>query len=113
MLSYLKPFHPELPLDPRTILKTKTAEIIEFDEGQFIYYGIENQIKKLYTVNQLLSCSGTIGLYLDLNIDGLQVFKSRSTSFWPILVSCFNIKNSNPFIPGIFMVRKNLMLISF
>lgn len=70
----LKIFHPYLnflPLDPRTILKTKTAPIEKLDSGEFIYYGVETQIRKT-----AIDMSESI-IKLDINIDGVQAFKSR------------------------------------
>lgn len=50
-------------------------------DGAYKYFGIKNGIKELIGKNLVKSRS----IALDLNIDGLPLFKSSSTQFWPIL----------------------------
>ena len=96
--------HPQLPSDPRTLLKTKTAELTNVGEGLFTYFGIENGIRS----NLVLDDLNIKTLYLNFNIDGIPIYKSVGTSFWPILCSMskslFVTSNSpvKPFIVAIY-----------
>ena len=61
------------------------------------------KLKKIASSVQL----NLLTLRLDVNIDGTQVYKSRNTSFWPIIISrCnFQVYSHNsvcPFIPAIY-----------
>lgn len=106
LLKILKPTHHYLPLDPRTLLNTKSSTIEMNDNGEFAYFGLEENILKYAS---LYDKSITI-VKLDINIDGIPVFKSRGTSFWPILCSIDNsfdyeYNSIHPFIVAIFYGR--------
>ena len=77
LLHILHKYHSELPLDPRTLLKNdilvESLEIENFDEGQFVYFGIGNSIKKCYDFFDLLTHNTIL---LDINIDGVPVYRS-------------------------------------
>ena len=47
LLGILQPYHTELPLDPRTLLGTKSFEIEANGNGHFVYFGLEENIKKI------------------------------------------------------------------
>lgn len=107
VLKIFHPFHPELPLDPRTILRTKSAEIQSVTNGEFVYFGLINGIKN----NIRFSLSETDTIKIDINIDGVPIFKSCNTSFWPILCSTDNsvsyeFNAVSPFIVAIFYGSK-------
>jgi hypothetical protein len=59
LLKILKLYHPELPLSSRTVMKTprKTEEVVMVQGGEFIYVGIENQIRKLIDLRQVIEYS--------------------------------------------------------
>lgn len=72
---------PSLPRDPRTFLCTpKTNKIEYIANGQFWYAGIENKLRKI-----LKTADNSMELQLNFHVDGLQLFKSSSKQFWPIL----------------------------
>jgi hypothetical protein len=106
LLSILQPYHEQLPRDARTLLKTpKTYEIrnLTNNEGQYHHFGIQNGIMScLKHVDNLMS---EITLNLQFNVDGLPLFKSSCTEFWPIL--CM-VKQSaaKPFLVGLYCGRK-------
>ena len=82
LLHILQPIHPELPLDPRTLLCTgKASGIIPTSGGYYYHFGIEKTITRWVTSSQF---SGG-DVCLQINIDGLPVFKSRHLQLWPIL----------------------------
>ena len=87
LLSILNKYHPELPLDPRTLLRTpKTYLIRNLDTGgEMCYFGINKGIQRLAD-NGILSClQQTDVIQLQFNIDGLPLFKSSNMQLWPIL----------------------------
>lgn len=96
LLKVLKPFHPELPKDPRTLLGIKgTAISQEMSGGSFCYFGLSHKIQ------DFINTFWRTGIVpLKVNIDGLPLFKSDSTQLWPILVQ---IDNRKPFVVGMFV----------
>lgn len=69
------------PADGRTIFKSSNFEIQPLGTGKFVYCGIVEKIVNFVKLspNQIQSVE------LDINIDGLPLFKSSSTQLWPIL----------------------------
>lgn len=106
LLGILKQYH-NLPGDPRTILGTKTHEETPVIEGSMVYFGLEKNIR-----NNFQFASAEIDeLKLDVSIDGVPIYKSVGTSFWPILCSISNsmpyeVGLANPFIVGIYCGKK-------
>lgn len=85
LLVILKFYHPTLPKDGRTLLKTKTIyNIKSVAGGVFHYCGILNSIWKI--LDKVWSTVPDKQAFkLQLNFDGLPLCKSTSTQFWPIL----------------------------
>lgn len=76
-----------LPKNHRSLLKTQVnLEIVETAGGSLWYNGIEKSIKQLFST---IDCDITVSL--NVNIDGLPLYKSSKTSFWPILASIHGI----------------------
>lgn len=85
LLSILRVHHTFLPKDGRSLLKTKTQYVMEkLAGGCFYYFGV---LKTLSDTLETLSCKvqDRHWFKLQLNIDGLPLFKSSSVQFWPIL----------------------------
>lgn len=88
-----------LPCDPRTLLST-TRQRIE----------IKNMLNGLYWHNGLRFCLETyfqnlenpMSISLNINIDGIPVFKSSKTQLWPILFAIHEIEEFVPMVIGIF-----------
>ncbi|KAJ8942087.1 hypothetical protein NQ314_010160, partial [Rhamnusium bicolor] len=100
LLHILSPFHPELPLDSRTLLKTpKYIETKKLETGEYYHFGLLDILKNLLLKHDFTE---TI-LQLSVNIDGLPLFHSTNTQLWPILglIKNSDIK-SKPFAIGIF-----------
>lgn len=89
--------HPELPVDARTLLKTpRTVECVENCGGQFIYLGIKNGIKRCF---EHLSDFPKTHIELQVNADGVPLFKSTGIQVWPILGL---FEGSYPFLIAVF-----------
>lgn len=85
LLTILKVHHSSLPKDGRTLLKTKTRyNISSIAGGVFHYCGILNSFRKILD-NVWHTVADKHVFKLQLNFDGLPLFKSTSTQFWPIL----------------------------
>lgn len=87
LLTILKPDHPELPLNARTLLRTPRQINVKYIEpGVYYHFGIEQCIINLLKINNNIT-SDCIEILI--NIDGLPVAKSTSSQFYPILCSTF------------------------
>ena len=105
LLFILKPVVIDLPKDPRTLLKTKTSYDIQRKcGGEYYHFGLKKNLIDILSaaaVNGIERIDQT--LQLQLNIDGLPLFKSSNHQFWPILGRLVNVPSSKePFVIGIF-----------
>jgi hypothetical protein len=108
LLSILKPYHAELPCDPRTLLKTpQTYDIKDMSGaqgqvGQYSHFGISSGLIDLLQQHILFnSCH----LALQFNFDGLPLFKSSSMELWPILCLVRQV-SPDPFVVGLYCGAK-------
>jgi hypothetical protein len=101
-LSILRTYHPFLPKDPRTLLKTGTKyNVINLAGGSYYHFGLGKGIL------QEIAGSGFNTLDISLvkiqfSIDGLPLFKSSNAQFWPILCRIVEPFESKPFTVGLF-----------
>ncbi|MES9901557.1 MAG: hypothetical protein ABW168_02610 [Sedimenticola sp.] len=101
LLRILRPYHGNLPKDARTLLKTaKVYNILDVAGGSYYHFGICENVKSL-----ILSLPEPIEsiqeISIQLNIDGLPLFKSSNTQFWPILGKLVIPAVTSPFIIGL------------
>ena len=104
LLKILKYHHPSLPVDARTLLGTARSEsvgVMEKAGGTYHYFGILNAMKPTLEANKCNLASG-VCLELQVNVDGLPIFKSSPTQFWPILGIIRNLPTHEPFEIGLF-----------
>lgn len=85
LLSILKAHHPSLPKDARTLLQTQIRHsIVSLGSGSFHYFGIQKMFSHIF--QKLTSVVQSHHRFkLQLNMDGLPIFKSSGLQFWPIL----------------------------
>jgi len=82
-LKILHPHHPTLPKNGRTLLRIKyNWDFAEVAGGDYCHYGIARTVRNLLKTNPLLASVNTIKL--QINIDGLPMFKSSNAQLWPI-----------------------------
>lgn len=87
----------EFPKDSRTLLHTPVSTpTTRIGSGSFHYFGITKHLSNI--LGQLPKNDQVVRL--QFNIDGLPLFKSSSTQFWPIL--CWAIKTKSVFPVAIF-----------
>jgi len=104
LLNVLQKYHPTLPKDPRTLLKTvRTLNVRELSGGgQYFHFGIKPQLQQMWVHNQLKLPVDTNRLLLQINVDGLQLFKSSGYQFWPILGMIVDSDQKHVFEIGLF-----------
>lgn len=72
--------HLKLPNDPKTLLKAKkNYEIVSIGDGSYYHFELENCL-----LEELHSVCDIAMLQVQLNVDGLPLFKSSTTQFWPM-----------------------------
>lgn len=102
LLSILRNYIKDLPRDPRTLLRTKVSyEIENICGGQYYHFGLESGIKTFLSAQSDIPNIEKL-LKIQMNIDGLPLFRSSSGQFWPILGRIENIGKGEPFIIGLF-----------
>ena len=92
-----------LPLDARTLVGTpQNIELQQIAGGEYYYFGIEATLRHVLR-GHILS-DGQV-LQLQINMDGLPVYKSIKSDLWPILGLLFHDGNkiiNKPFCLGLF-----------
>ena len=99
LLALLHVVHPFLPLSYKTLLETPiNVEVMEVEGGQLWYKGVKNNLSDL-DLEEYLRVFNKVEI--DVNVDGLPLFKSSRLKFWPILGRLVGSKN-DPFVIAIF-----------
>ncbi|XP_029171345.1 uncharacterized protein LOC114940761 [Nylanderia fulva] len=103
LLRILSPYHPELPLDSRTLLKTPIfTQINKLETGEFCYLGLNIALKNVLSQKHTQEClKPGETLKICFNVDGIPLFKSNKLQLWPILGLIKNFR-SIPFSISIF-----------
>ena len=70
-----------LPKDSRAMLETKNKnDIAVVADKTYVYFGIKNNIERILNLHEYQSQD----IRLNVNIDGLPIWKSSSYQIWPI-----------------------------
>ncbi|KAK6493020.1 hypothetical protein HHUSO_G2484, partial [Huso huso] len=102
LLGILRRFFPSLPKDARTLMATSTSYNLEtVAGGTYHHFGVAQGILSQLASNMELASNNCVTL--QINIDGIPLFKSSNVQFWPILGLLEEDKNKNPFIIGLFV----------
>ena len=100
LLHILRKFHPNLPKDPRTLIRTPEIENVKsLAGGSYYHFGIANGLAQQLSQNDRTEFPE---ITLFVNIDGLPLFRSSSGEFWPILGCIENCGKMDPFVIGLF-----------
>ncbi|KAL2096819.1 hypothetical protein ACEWY4_007310 [Coilia grayii] len=92
--------HSHLPKDGRTLLSTPTGTEVQLKAGgQMHYFGVANGVLERLRDNATLK---TPSLHLQINADGLPLFKSSSLQFWPILGLIEEDSTKTPFVIALY-----------
>lgn len=101
LLAILRSEFPDLPKDARTLLGTQTkVPVTKICNGEYYHFGLVSCLLK--TLDHIASLPKITTLALQFNIDGIPLFKSSKTQFWPILGTIDCDKTRSPFIIGLF-----------
>ncbi|KAK0156029.1 hypothetical protein N1851_001424 [Merluccius polli] len=102
LLSILNLTHPNLPKDGRTLLKTKVHyDIQEKAGGNYHHFGILSFLRATLNKHVKILTEGmTLGL--QINIDGLPLFKSSTLQLWPILGLLVTVPMKEPVVIGVY-----------
>ena len=92
LLDVLRTKHSYLPNDPRTLLGTLTTSATENDiktlsGGSYYHFGIAKGI--MNRIEQIPNLPTVESLSVQVNIDGVPVFKTTNGQFWPFLIGLF------------------------
>lgn len=94
LLSILKNHHPSLPKDAKTLLHTSRNYIIkQVAGGAYFYFGIVNSLSRFLS-DAWCKIPDRHTIKLQLNFDGLPLYKSSCVQLWPVLglVQGFSMK---------------------
>ncbi|XP_065650129.1 uncharacterized protein LOC136078356 [Hydra vulgaris] len=90
-----------VPKDARTLLKTPSSVVQKVVAGGVYYHvGVENAIRKLLQTKKLPA--DCLNLRLNININGLPLFRSSNVQLWPILGSIIEVSLNDVFIIGLY-----------
>lgn len=97
ILALLRYLGHDVPKDARTIKKTPRNGPLS---DTFHHFGLKKNLISRITADFDNISSRNIKLHI--NIDGVPLFKSCNTVFWPILCSISNSCNRSPFVVSVF-----------
>ncbi|XP_055599416.1 uncharacterized protein LOC129748738 isoform X2 [Uranotaenia lowii] len=84
----------KLPLSARTLLKTsrtETSKILAIPGGQYWYRGLQACLNNCFQ-----NLQKPMSISININIDGLPMYKSSRLQLWPILINIFEMPDLNP-----------------
>lgn len=72
-----------LPKDSRSLCKTsRRIELIPIGDGQYWHHGLATNLVRIFA-----KTDEDMTIKLNFNVDGIPLFKSSGTEFWPILAN--------------------------
>lgn len=87
-----------LPKDPRTLLETPNkTEIVTIDNGQFYWHQ-----RLEYCITNYCNFENEKTIWININMDGIPIYKSSKDEFWPILFNIHGYPELKPMVIGIF-----------
>ncbi|XP_065092744.1 uncharacterized protein LOC135713549 [Ochlerotatus camptorhynchus] len=90
-----------LPLDPRTLLETPQATgklCIDMAGGKYWHHGLKACLDQWFA-----NVDESISISLNINVDGLPIYKSSKYQLWPILCNVHEMPQLKPLPVGIFL----------
>lgn len=88
-----------LPKDPRTLLKTpRDVKISIIGNNQYYWHnGLQFCLENLFS-----KLSKPLTVSLNINMDGLPIYKSSKDELWPILFNIAEMQSVRPMVIGIY-----------
>jgi len=101
LLNILKPYHPSLPLDPRTVVGTpRTTVVKKLNNGDYVHVRLKRAL--LARLQSGTKSDDRNLLEVDVNVDGPSCSHSSNLDAWPILGRCVDLVINKPFVTGVF-----------
>jgi len=102
LLKILRPYHPELPADLRTLRHSPRGKIPVkvVHPGHYFHFGLEHGVRR--TLSRLPTIAIPSRLSLAFNIDGAPVTRSGPSEFWPILGRVMDVNEAEIFYVGVY-----------
>jgi hypothetical protein len=105
LLKLLRAHHPLLPKDARSLLATpRTVDVVKIASGMYHHVGLANNLKPF--VEKYLASAHCLDepvrFTVQINIDGLPLFRSSNVQLWPILGIVKEPVVSEPFVIGVY-----------
>ncbi|XP_065080789.1 uncharacterized protein LOC135703464 [Ochlerotatus camptorhynchus] len=99
LLHKMNNYDRTLPECPRRLLRTPRINptIIDIEGGQYWHQGLENCLRMCFP-----ELTEPLLVEININIDGLPLFKNGTNQVWPILFSIHGFFSLKPMIIGIF-----------
>lgn len=97
MLSALRDYGINLPKTRAGLVKKNKSTVVvkrDMGEGQYCYYGIQNQLKR-YEFPEIINKNS---ISCDFFVDGLPIFKKSVNSLWPIMGAISEERSIPPFV---------------
>lgn len=92
LVKILKKRGLDLPKDARTLLQTpRHITTVEKCGGLYSYYGIASCLQMILSINKDFTENNNF-IKLNVNVDGIPLYKSSNEQFWPILIKFSNFK---------------------
>uniref|UniRef100_A0A182XQ52 Uncharacterized protein n=1 Tax=Anopheles quadriannulatus TaxID=34691 RepID=A0A182XQ52_ANOQN len=111
LLAHIRQHQPhcKLPRDPRTLMhtpvsKSTEAAVTSIGGGSLWYRGVATCLQQYYrNVKPPVK-----GFEIDFFVDGMPLYKSSRSQFWPILMKVFNVPDSPVMVVAIFFGESKL-----
>ncbi|XP_065088016.1 uncharacterized protein LOC135709552 [Ochlerotatus camptorhynchus] len=99
LLQKLNNYDRTLPESPRRLLRTPRINptIIDIEGGQYWHQGLEHCLRMCFP-----ELKEPLKVNININIDGLPLFKNGTNQVWPILFNLHEFASLKPMIVGIF-----------
>jgi len=104
LLNILIAYHPDLPKDPRTLLKKEqpNSTVALLSGGHYYHFGLGAGILQEFALSSVSITVSDSTLHVQINIDGLPIFKSTNYQVWPISAILLESQTRSPFVVGIY-----------
>ena len=99
LMDNLRDVFPNLPKDPRTIMRTpRSCHIRHISGGTYVHVGLKSGL--LGVIRQHFLNAKEVSI--QLNVDGMQVYANSTIQLWTILCRVVRPSVTTPFVVGIY-----------
>jgi len=80
----------------------RNLNVKKIPEGHYCHFGVANGIQNLFQQRYINPYQDPKEILLQINIDGLPLFKSTDYQLWPILGMVIGLRVKRPFVIGLY-----------